>query len=172
MRPLDGLPLLHIEKPQFRGPSRIVKTSIDLLVASLLLVLLSVPMFCVALGIRLTSGPPVIFRQQRVGQNGRQFPLLKFRTMVRGAEQARPEVDHLNEQTGALFKIRSDPRTTRLGKMLRRYSIDELPQLINVVRGQMSLVGPRPPLPSEVERYGEDVHRRLLVKPGLTGRCR
>jgi lipopolysaccharide/colanic/teichoic acid biosynthesis glycosyltransferase len=111
----------------------------------------------------------MIFRQMRVGQSGQQFALLKFRTMSHDAETQRRAIEHLNEHSGVLFKIRRDPRLTPVGRFLRRFSLDELPQLLNVLRGQMSLVGPRPPLPSEVERYGGDVHRRLLVKPGLTG---
>jgi exopolysaccharide biosynthesis polyprenyl glycosylphosphotransferase len=169
MRPIDGLPLLHIEKPQFTGARRIVKGSIDRMTAAVLLILLSPLMAFVAVAVALTSKGPVIFRQKRVGQNGRQFRLFKFRTMLFDAEGARASVQHLNEHAGILFKIRRDPRLTPIGRFLRRFSLDEVPQLFNVLRGQMSLVGPRPPLPSEVERYGTDVHRRLLVKPGLTG---
>ena len=169
MRPIDGLPLLQIEKPQFTGARRLLKDSIDVIAGLVLLVLLSPVIACVALGVRLTSRGPVIFRQSRVGQNGRPFSLLKFRTMRQDAEEGRSSIEHLNEHNGVLFKIRRDPRLTPIGRFLRRFSLDELPQLANVVRGQMSLVGPRPPLPSEVERYGDDVHRRLLVKPGLTG---
>jgi exopolysaccharide biosynthesis polyprenyl glycosylphosphotransferase len=169
MRPIDGLPLLHIEKPQFTGARRIVKGAIDRSTAATLLVVLVPFMACIAVSVALTSKGPVIFRQRRVGQNGRQFGLLKFRTMRYDAEGARPSIEHLNEHAGILFKIRRDPRLTPVGRFLRRFSLDELPQLANIVRGQMSLVGPRPPLPSEVERYGSDVHRRLLVKPGLTG---
>jgi exopolysaccharide biosynthesis polyprenyl glycosylphosphotransferase len=169
MRPIDGLPLLHIEKPQFTGAKRVVKGSIDRITAAILLVLLLPLMACVAIAVALSSKGPVIFRQRRVGQNGRQFGLLKFRTMLVDAEEVRGSIEHLNEHAGILFKIRRDPRLTPVGRFLRRYSFDELPQMVNVLRGQMSLVGPRPPLPSEVERYGTDVHRRLLVKPGLTG---
>lgn len=168
-RPIDGLPLLYIEKPQFTGARRAVKDSIDVTMGALLLILSSPLLVLIALGVGLTSRGPVIFSQRRVGQNGQQFSLLKFRTMFRDAEDARAAIDHLNEHNGALFKIRRDPRVTAMGRFLRRFSLDELPQLLNVVRRQMSLVGPRPPLPSEVERYGDDVHRRLLVKPGLTG---
>jgi exopolysaccharide biosynthesis polyprenyl glycosylphosphotransferase len=168
-RPVDGLPLLQIEKPQFSGARRLAKASIDEVASILLLLGLSPLITIVALSVRLTSHGPVIFRQTRVGQNGKQFSLLKFRTMYQDAEYARSSLEHLNESNSVLFKIRRDPRLTPVGWFLRRFSLDELPQLGNVARGQMSLVGPRPPLPSEVERYGEDVHRRLLVKPGLTG---
>ncbi len=110
------------------------------------------------------------FRQRRVGRLGRRFAMLKFRTMVVDAEARLAELTATNESAGGmLFKMRDDPRVTRVGRVLRRWSLDELPQLINVVKGEMSLVGPRPPLPSEVERYSSDVHRRLLVTPGLTG---
>ena len=168
-RPIDGLPLLHIDKPQFTGVRRLVKGSIDRVVAVILIILLSPLMACIALCVAATSRGPVIFRQSRVGQNGREFGLLKFRTMFCNAEEVRHSLEHLNECGSVLFKIRRDPRLTSVGRFLRRFSLDELPQLLNVLRGQMSLVGPRPPLPSEVERYGDDVRRRLLVKPGLTG---
>jgi lipopolysaccharide/colanic/teichoic acid biosynthesis glycosyltransferase len=111
----------------------------------------------------------VIFRQVRVGPGGRHFKVWKFRTMVRDAESSLSSLMHLNEQDGVLFKMRNDPRVTGVGRVLRRWSLDELPQLWNVLRGDMSLVGPRPPIPSEVDRYDDRVHRRLLVKPGMTG---
>jgi lipopolysaccharide/colanic/teichoic acid biosynthesis glycosyltransferase len=111
----------------------------------------------------------VFFRQTRVGKQGREFRIIKFRTMVKDAEARLDLVVEWNEMDEVLFKIRDDPRITRVGRFLRRFSIDELPQLFNVLLGQMSLVGPRPPLPQEVDNYGDDVMRRLLVKPGLTG---
>jgi lipopolysaccharide/colanic/teichoic acid biosynthesis glycosyltransferase len=111
----------------------------------------------------------VIFRQDRVGRDGRHFTMLKFRTMHVDADETLQQLAGLNESDGVLFKVRLDPRITRLGRILRRYSLDELPQLVNVMRGHMSLVGPRPALPSEVVRYDEDPRRRLAVKPGLTG---
>jgi exopolysaccharide biosynthesis polyprenyl glycosylphosphotransferase len=169
IRPVEGLPLLHIDRPQFTGVRRLVKTSIDRVIAALLLVALSPLLVLAALSVKLTSRGAVVFRQTRVGLNGHQFQLLKLRTMVRTAESDRDQINHLNEHDGILFKLRRDPRVTRAGRLLRRFSIDEVPQLWNVLRGDMSLVGPRPPLPSEVERYGFDVHRRLLVKPGITG---
>jgi lipopolysaccharide/colanic/teichoic acid biosynthesis glycosyltransferase len=119
--------------------------------------------------VRTSGRGPVLFRQVRVGRRGREFVMLKFRTMVDGAADRLSSVEHLNETDGALFKIRSDPRVTRGGRFLRRHSLDELPQLWNVFRGQMSIVGPRPPLPSEVAGYGTAAHRRLLVKPGISG---
>jgi lipopolysaccharide/colanic/teichoic acid biosynthesis glycosyltransferase len=127
-------------------------------------------MFAIAMAVRLTSAGPALFRQTRVGRDGNEFTLLKFRTMVANAHEMRGELSHLNLcDSGPLFKIAQDPRVTRVGAWLRRTSLDELPQLLNVVRGQMALVGPRPPLPTEVARYTDDIRRRLLVKPGLTG---
>ncbi len=110
-----------------------------------------------------------MFRQPRVGKAGHLFSVLKFRSMMPDAEQRRASLETLNEGAGPLFKMRSDPRVTRVGAFLRRYSLDELPQLLNVLTGQMSIVGPRPPLPAEVDRFGADALRRLLVKPGVTG---
>jgi lipopolysaccharide/colanic/teichoic acid biosynthesis glycosyltransferase len=122
------------------------------------------------LAVRLSSPGPAIFKQTRTGQDGREFTLLKFRSMYVDAEKRKAELEDRNERAeGLLFKIRDDPRVTPVGRFLRRYSLDELPQLINVVQGKMSLVGPRPPLPEEVALYQDDVRRRLLVKPGLTG---
>jgi lipopolysaccharide/colanic/teichoic acid biosynthesis glycosyltransferase len=111
----------------------------------------------------------VFFRQERVGKNGETFPMLKFRTMVVGAEAMLPSLQDRSQGQGPLFKLRDDPRITSVGAKLRKYSLDELPQILNVLRGDMSLVGPRPPLASEVQTYGNDVRRRLLVKPGMTG---
>jgi exopolysaccharide biosynthesis polyprenyl glycosylphosphotransferase len=169
MRPVEGLPLLHIDRPQFTGVRRFAKEGIDRTFGAIALLVASPVMLVVAVAVRLSSRGPVIYRQARVGLRGRQFNLYKFRSMRNLAEQRRYELDQLNDHDGVLFKIRRDPRVTTVGRFLRRFSLDELPQLWNVVRGDMSLVGPRPPLPEEVERYGGDVHRRLLVKPGLTG---
>ena len=169
IRPVEGLPLLHIDRPQFAGVRRIVKTSIDRAIAAVLLLGLSPLLILVGIGVKISSRGPILFRQTRVGLNGEHFRLLKVRTMVRTAESDRRRLEHLNQHDGVLFKLRKDPRTTRLGRLLRRFSIDEVPQLWNVLKGDMSLVGPRPPLPSEVEMYGFDAHRRLLVKPGITG---
>jgi exopolysaccharide biosynthesis polyprenyl glycosylphosphotransferase len=126
-------------------------------------------MILVATLIKLDSPGPVFFRQERVGMEGNHFYMLKFRSMVVDAEARLAELSRKNEGSGPLFKMKNDPRVTRLGGYLRRFSLDELPQLLNVLNGSMSLVGPRPPLPREVEAYESDVRRRLLVKPGLTG---
>jgi exopolysaccharide biosynthesis polyprenyl glycosylphosphotransferase len=169
IRPVDGLPMLHVEHPRLAGGARLVKEVVDRVGAALLLVLAAPLMLAVAGCIRAGSPGPVLFRQVRVGRHGGEFVMCKFRTMYLDAEARLAEVRHLNEHDGVLFKIRNDPRVTRVGRWLRRLSIDELPQLYNVVRGQMSLVGPRPPLPEEVAAYPDDVRRRLAVKPGMTG---
>ena len=169
IRPFDGLPMLHVEHPRLHGGSRLVKDLFDRVGALLLLVLTGPLLLGVALCVRLTSRGPVLFRQVRVGRDGRLFRIFKFRSMYVDAEARLAELRHLNEQDGVLFKIRDDPRVTRVGGWLRRFSVDELPQLLNVLLGQMSLVGPRPPLPSEVAAYADDVRRRLAVKPGMTG---
>lgn len=169
VRPVSGLPLLHVEAPELTGPRRLVKESFDRIAAAVLLMLLSPLLAVLGLAVRLTSPGRALFKQVRVGLNGRYFTIWKLRTMSAGAEDLRSEVLHLNEASGVLFKIRDDPRVTRLGRWLRTWSLDELPQLWNVVRGDMSLVGPRPPLPCEVESYCDRTRRRLLVKPGLTG---
>lgn len=169
IRQLAGLPLLNVAVPQYEGSKPAIKAVFDVTTAVILLVLLSPLLLVLALVVRFSSPGPAIFRQERVGLNGRTFRMLKFRTMVDGAEDRLDELRPLNEGSGPLFKVRDDPRVTRVGRVLRRYSLDELPQLWNVLRGDMSIVGPRPPLPSEVERYEPDVRRRLLVKPGVTG---
>ncbi len=144
------------------------KRMIDVAVSSMLLILLSPVFLVVSILIKKDSRGPVFFRQKRVGYNGRLFTCLKFRTMINEAEMVRDELLHLNEMDGPVFKITDDPRVTRTGKFLRKTSLDELPQLINVLRGEMSLVGPRPPIPSEVQQYELMNHRRLSVKPGMT----
>jgi lipopolysaccharide/colanic/teichoic acid biosynthesis glycosyltransferase len=134
------------------------------------LLLVAIPLLTVvALAIRLNSRGPVLFRQVRVGKAGREFLIYKFRTMYTDAEARLSEIRHLNEGDGVMFKMRDDPRVTRMGRWLRRLSLDELPQLLNVLGGSMSLVGPRPPLPQEVAAYPEDRYRRLAVPPGMTG---
>jgi exopolysaccharide biosynthesis polyprenyl glycosylphosphotransferase len=168
-RPVEGLPLLHVSDPELSGPARLFKDVFDRTVAALLIVL-GLPLWLVvAAAIRLTSHGSALFRQRRVGRDGRIFTVWKFRTMRVSAEDELTELVEQNEADGLLFKIRSDPRRTGLGMWLRRFSVDELPQLWNVVRGEMSIVGPRPPLPSEVEQYSDHTRRRLLVKPGMTG---
>ncbi|WP_043628706.1 sugar transferase [Nonomuraea candida] len=167
IRPVAGMPLLHVEHPELSGARQLVKNVFDRLVAAALLVLLAPGLVALAVAVRATSPGPALFRQTRVGRDGRLFTIVKFRTMRRGSEQQK--VTLVSDGSGLLFKVRNDPRVTPLGTFMRRHSLDELPQLINVVLGHMSLVGPRPPLPEEVARYGDDVRRRLLVRPGLTG---
>jgi exopolysaccharide biosynthesis polyprenyl glycosylphosphotransferase len=169
IRPVTELPLLHVEKPAFTGPRRLLKEIADRVLAAAALVLLAPLMLAIAISVRLTGRGPVFFRQVRVGQGGRNFTMLKFRTMCVDAERRRGALAIDNDCEWPLFKIKNDPRVTRVGRVLRRYSLDELPQLVNVLTGRMALVGPRPPLPEEVVRYGDDARRRLLVKPGITG---
>jgi exopolysaccharide biosynthesis polyprenyl glycosylphosphotransferase len=169
IRPFDGLPLLAVEQPRFEGWRRVVKTALDRSAALGALLVLA-PLFgALALAVQLTSPGGVFYRQQRIGLNGEPFTMLKFRSMVAGADQQVAGLSDGNDADGLLFKMRSDPRVTPVGRWLRRLSLDELPQLVNVLTGSMSLVGPRPPLPQEVARYDSSVSRRLLVKPGLTG---
>ncbi|MBD3145124.1 sugar transferase [Microbispora camponoti] len=167
IRPVAGLPLLHVEHPELTGGRRLVKGVFDRLVAGAALVVLAPLLAAVAVAVRVSGPGPVLFRQRRVGRDGVEFTILKFRTMRRDAEARKVEL--VSDADGVLFKVRRDPRVTPLGAALRRYSLDELPQLFNVLRGDMSLVGPRPPLPEEVARYGDDVRRRLVVRPGMTG---
>jgi exopolysaccharide biosynthesis polyprenyl glycosylphosphotransferase len=169
IRPVDGLPMLHVEHPRLAGGARLVKEVVDRAGAAVLLALSLPVLLVVAVAVRLGSPGPVLFRQVRVGKDGQEFVMFKFRTMYLDAEARLAELRHLNEHDGVLFKIRNDPRVTRAGRWLRRLSLDELPQLANVLRGQMSLVGPRPPLPEEVAGYPDDARRRLAVKPGMTG---
>ncbi len=170
IRPVAKLPLLHVEKPELTGARRVIKNVFDRSAAAAALLFLSPLLVGVALMIRLTSRGPALFRQTRVGSQGKPFTIYKFRSMYADAEARLNELQALNERReGLLFKIKNDPRITPIGRILRRYSIDELPQLINVLKGDMSLVGPRPPLPVEVAQYSDDVRRRLLVRPGVTG---
>jgi exopolysaccharide biosynthesis polyprenyl glycosylphosphotransferase len=169
IRPVAGLPLLHVEEPRFSGAARLFKGCFDRIVSLVALIALAPVLLAIGLLVRRTSPGPALFRQVRVGRGGRLFTIRKFRTMVVAAEERLDGLRDLNEHDGVLFKLRDDPRCTPLGRWLRRWSLDELPQLMDVVVGHMSLVGPRPPLPSEVGHYGNDVRRRLLVKPGLTG---
>ena len=168
--PIGELSVVHLSPTRTAGPRWIVKLVVEWLLA-LVAVLVTAPLLvAVAAVVRVTSPGPVLFRQIRVGRRGRLFPCLKFRTMVVGAEHRRHKLggDNINAD-GLLFKVRGDPRITRVGAALRRWSLDELPQLFNILAGQMALVGPRPALPVEAVRYDDDVRRRLLVKPGLTG---
>jgi len=168
--PVEGLPLMWVDQPQFSGLAQAVKRAVDLVGAGLLLLLGAPFLLLIAALVRITSSGCPLYRSQRVGLNGRLITVYKFRSMYADAEHRRAELVELNEvEGGVLFKMRSDPRVTPVGRILRKFSIDELPQLLNVLNGTMSLVGPRPPLPDEVERYHSHVHRRLLVKPGMTG---
>jgi exopolysaccharide biosynthesis polyprenyl glycosylphosphotransferase len=169
IRPIAELSLLHLERPATRGGWLLLKAVFDRSVAALLVVALSPVFLGIAVAVRTTSRGPALFRQTRVGVGGRPFTMLKFRSMVADAEHRLAELASHDEGNGMLFKMRSDPRVTRVGSVLRRTSLDELPQLFNVLRGEMSLVGPRPPLPSEVAAYSEDAVRRLRLKPGVTG---
>jgi lipopolysaccharide/colanic/teichoic acid biosynthesis glycosyltransferase len=166
---LGGLRTLHVRQVPRSGGGRALKGVLERSVAALALLALSPLMLTIAAGIRLTSPGPAIYRQKRVGHHGREFTMLKFRTMRKDADRARDVLDGRNECDAVLFKMRQDPRVTPFGKRLREYSLDEVPQLINVVLGHMSLVGPRPALPAEVAEYDHDPRRRLTVKPGLTG---
>jgi exopolysaccharide biosynthesis polyprenyl glycosylphosphotransferase len=169
MRPIAGLPLLHIEKPQYLSAKRFQKSTFDFFFALAALIGTLPILFITAIAIKVTSKGPVFYSSERIGIDGKPFAMLKFRTMVKDADKQLADLLHVNEGEGLLFKIRDDPRVTRVGLLLRRFSIDELPQFINVLRGEMSVVGPRPPLRREVEAYDCDVLRRLLVKPGITG---
>ena len=165
---LDGMPLLSFATTPTSQLQLMAKRLLDVTVAGLLMLIALPIVGMIALAIKLTSGGNVLFRQTRCGLNGRFFTLYKFRTMVEDAEERRRELLHLNEMNGPVFKLRSDPRVTAFGRFLRRFSLDELPQLWNVLRGDMSLVGPRPPIPEEVAKYQRWQRRRLAMKPGLT----
>jgi exopolysaccharide biosynthesis polyprenyl glycosylphosphotransferase len=164
-----GVPLLFVRRTGMDKVQKSIKRSIDLLGSGLGLLILLPFLAAIALWIKLDSEGGVFFKQVRVGRDGELFTVWKFRTMIKDAEKKRAELEHLSEGPGLLFKLKEDPRITRSGRFLRRYSLDELPQLWNVLRGDMSLVGPRPALPVEVEQYDEWVRNRLKVKPGITG---
>ncbi len=169
--PVAGLPLIHVDRPTYRGANQILKKSFDIVGSLFLIVLFSPVLLGFAIAIKLTSRGPVFFRQDRVGINGEIFRMIKFRSMVVDAESRLEKLQDENRDAGnvVLFKMKNDPRITTIGKFIRRFSIDELPQLFNVVKGDMSLVGPRPPLKAETDLYGVEARRRLLVKPGMTG---
>jgi exopolysaccharide biosynthesis polyprenyl glycosylphosphotransferase len=170
IRPVSGLPLLHMDKPELSGVRRVAKDAFDRTAAGLGILFLAPVLIGIAVAVKLTSHGPVFFRQERIGRDNESFSMLKFRSMVAGADRMHEQLAaSANDGNGVLYKSKNDPRVTRVGRVLRRYSLDELPQLFNVLRGDMSLVGPRPPLAKEVERYGYAMHRRFLVKPGLTG---
>jgi len=166
---INGIPLIAVSESQIRDWNLLVKRLMDVSLAVLTLTVLSPILGLIALAIKLDSEGPVLFRQTRVGKDGMPFTLYKYRSMKQDAEKELALLWDRNEATGPIFKIRDDPRMTRAGKWIRRASLDEFPQLINVVKGEMSLVGPRPPLATEVEKY-EDWHlKRLDVSPGITG---
>lgn len=168
-RPVEGLPLMHVELPQYAGAKHALKRLFDITLAAAALVAL-IPVFLVlAVMIKRDSPGPVIFRQERVGRGGEKFNMLKFRSMVETAEDDLAGLLEHNEGAGVLFKMQNDPRVTGVGRWMRKHSLDELPQFWNVLKGDMSLVGPRPPLQREVDNYHHKVLRRLYIKPGLTG---
>lgn len=169
VRPVSGLPLIHMESPEFSGWRYFVKQLSDLVGALMLLVLLSPLLAWLAIAVRRDSPGPAIFRQTRLGRDGEAFTMFKFRTMYNGAEADLPSLLDSSEVDKVLFKVKTDPRVTKIGGFMRRHSLDELPQLFNVLRGEMSLVGPRPPLPQEVDQYKRWEHRRLLTRPGMSG---
>jgi lipopolysaccharide/colanic/teichoic acid biosynthesis glycosyltransferase len=169
VRPLGRFPVVYVEAVKRFGWRTAAKRSFDLALAVGILVLTAPVIVASVVAIRLGSSGPAFFRQIRVGRDGKPFLLIKLRTMVVDAEARLQEVQHLNEADGPLFKVSNDPRVTRIGRVLRSLSIDELPQLVNVLRNEMSIVGPRPALPHEVDFWGEDLRSRLRVKPGLTG---
>jgi exopolysaccharide biosynthesis polyprenyl glycosylphosphotransferase len=169
VRHVGGQPLLHVDKPQYDGAKRFQKRAFDVCLSSLVLLAASPVLVAAAIAVKLTSPGPVFYLAERIGLDGKPFQMIKFRSMVVDADKRRADVAHLNEGGGVLFKIRCDPRVTPVGRFLRRYSIDELPQFINVLRRDMSVVGPRPPLRNEVDAYDDKVRRRLLVRPGITG---
>ncbi|GGE99204.1 polyprenyl glycosylphosphotransferase [Mycetocola zhadangensis] len=170
-RPVAGLPLIHVETPRYSGAKTLAKRGLDLFGSLFLLLLLSPLLVGIAVVIKLTSTGPVFFHQERVGIGGKPFRMLKFRSMVVDAESLLKELQKAKRSDGnqVLFKMKDDPRVTAIGRFLRRFSLDELPQLLNVFNGTMALVGPRPPLEREVSEYERHVHRRFLVKPGITG---
>ena len=170
MRPVAGLPLVHVEKPQYHGAKKFQKRFFDIGFSAMALVCGLPLLLLIALGVKLTSRGPVFYRQERIGIDGEPFEIFKFRTMVVGAHSMISQLAAHNEcQGGVLFKMKNDPRVTFFGRFLRKYSLDELPQFLNVLKGDMSVVGPRPPLGTEVARYDDDTMRRLLVRPGITG---
>jgi exopolysaccharide biosynthesis polyprenyl glycosylphosphotransferase len=169
IRPTAGLTLLHVDHPQLAGFRLVLKGLFDRCAAAAALVMLAPLMTILASAVWLHDRGPALFTQVRVGKDGHAFRIYKFRTMVVDAEQRRVQLQDSNDSDGVLFKLRRDPRVTPMGARLRRWSIDELPQLFNVFLGHMSLVGPRPALPDEADKYAEHVRRRLVVKPGLTG---
>ncbi|MDV3125574.1 sugar transferase [Mycobacterium sp. 21AC1] len=169
VRPVGGLPLIQVDKPQYEGAKRFQKRAFDVIFSLCALFVAAPVMVLAALVIKLTSRGPVFYKSERIGMDGVPFAMLKFRSMVIDADERLAGLLEQTDGNGVLFKMRRDPRVTPVGRILRRYSIDELPQFINVVRREMSVVGPRPPLPDEVDRYDDQIRRRMLVLPGITG---
>lgn len=169
VRPVANLPLIHLDEPRYEGAAKARKAALDRVLAATALILTAPALLAIAAAVKVTSSGPVLYRSTRVGIGGTTFQMLKFRTMVDGADRRVSELASANMAAGPLFKIKDDPRVTRLGAVLRRYSLDELPQLLNVLKGDMSIVGPRPSLPAEALAYEMGVERRLLVKQGMTG---
>ncbi|MSW41775.1 MAG: exopolysaccharide biosynthesis polyprenyl glycosylphosphotransferase [Actinobacteria bacterium] len=167
--PAEGLPLVRVLSPRLSRPARVAKRALDVVISLVLLLVCAVPMLLIALWIRHDSAGPAVFRQPRAGLDGRTFLCWKFRTMNDGSDVMRPQLREEAALDGAIFKLADDPRVTRVGRLLRRYSLDELPQLLMVLGGEMSLVGPRPHPLDDVERYDDTARRRLTVKPGMTG---
>jgi len=166
---LGGLPLLTVSEIQLKGFNAVIKRTSDIVFSGAGILALS-PFFIIfAALVKITSSGPVLFRQKRIGMDGKPFNMFKFRSMVKDAEKLFPELEPLSETEGHIFKMKNDPRITPLGKFMRRFSVDEFPQLFNVFLGNMSLVGPRPPLPHEVEKYNSWHKKRLRVRPGITG---
>lgn len=166
---MSGLPMLHLDEPQYAGAGRYTKVLLDRVGALCLLLIFSPVLLATAIAVKASSSGPVFFRQFRVGLGGKTFKVTKFRSMVVDADTRLEGLRSLNESDAVLFKMRDDPRVTSVGRWIRRYSIDELPQLFDVLAGHMSLVGPRPSLPSEVAQYPRGMHRRMFVRPGMTG---
>jgi exopolysaccharide biosynthesis polyprenyl glycosylphosphotransferase len=169
MDQVAGIPLLGVREMSLTGWNLILKRAMDIVIGGLGALVISPLLAVIAISIRLDSPGPALFRQVRVGRGGRSFTIYKFRSMVENAEDVRRYLDAMNEADGPIFKMKDDPRCTRVGRILRRLSLDELPQLYNVLRGEMSLVGPRPALPSEVAQYQDWHKKRLDVSPGMTG---
>jgi exopolysaccharide biosynthesis polyprenyl glycosylphosphotransferase len=166
---IDGIPLIGMKQPTLKGWKIAVKRLIDIAISGVALLILAPLLSLIGVLIKLDSPGSVFFKQTRLGRGGKPFACYKFRSMTYEAEKELAHLATLNEAKGPIFKIKEDPRRTRLGKILRRFSLDELPQLFNVFRGDMSLVGPRPPVPSEVEEYQDWHHDRLNIPAGMTG---
>lgn len=169
LRPMEGLPLIHVEIPQFEGGKHVLKRAFDVVVSGSALIVLAPLLAVLAVIVKLDSPGPALFHQERVGRDGKSFTIVKFRSMVTTATSDLASLLDSNEGAGLLFKMKNDPRVTRVGRFMRKHSLDELPQLWNIFVGDMSVVGPRPPLPDEVRGYETHVHRRLYIRPGLTG---